>query len=137
MASPTTVHGQGSEGEAGPDANHKRDPLTESDGLDLVGILSSIEETAYAWDLVTGRVESESNAAAILGVTDMTKISTGADYHALIAPEYLNDRLEVFSRGVATDRVRCRLYRMPKPAISPSSSGSNPPSPAKARPRSA
>lgn len=112
MASPTTVHGQGSEGEASPDANHKRDPLTESDGLDLVGILSSIEETAYAWDLVTGRVEWESNAADILGVTDMAKVSTGADYHALIAPEHLNDRLEVFSRGVATDRVRGVAYRV-------------------------
>ncbi|HML29639.1 MAG TPA: hypothetical protein PKE16_12520 [Hyphomicrobium sp.] len=31
------------------------DPLTEAEGLDLVGILSSVEETAYVWDLTTGR----------------------------------------------------------------------------------
>jgi diguanylate cyclase (GGDEF)-like protein len=97
---------------ADPDADQKHEPLTESDGLDLVGILSSIEETAYAWDLVSGRIEWESNAAAILGVADLTKISTGAAYHALIAPEHLKDRLEVFSRGVATDRIRGVPYRI-------------------------
>jgi diguanylate cyclase (GGDEF)-like protein len=93
-------------------ADPKRDPLTESDGLDLVGILSAIEETAYAWDLVSGRIEWESNAAAILGITDLTKISTGAAYHALIAPEHLKNRLEVFSRGIATDRIRGVPYRV-------------------------
>ena len=66
MVSPTNVHGQGHEGDDGvgaePDAGRDRDPLTETDGLDLVGILSSIEETAYVWDLATGRIEWESNA---------------------------------------------------------------------------
>jgi hypothetical protein len=41
---------------ADPDA---RDPLTETEGLDLIGILSSIEETAYVWDIKTGRLEWE------------------------------------------------------------------------------
>ena len=112
MASPTNVRGQGSEGQSQPGAEEICDPLTESDGLDLVGILSSIEETAYAWDLVSGRIEWESNAKAILGVSDVSKIATGAAYHALIAPEHLNDRLEVFSRGVAADRVRGVAYRI-------------------------
>jgi len=112
LASPTNVRGQGSEGQSQPGAEEICDPLTESDGLDLVGILSSIEETAYAWDLVSGRIEWESNAKAILGVSDVSKIATGAAYHALIAPEHLNDRLEVFSRGVAADRVRGVAYRI-------------------------
>ncbi len=75
MVSPTNVHGQGTRAMTGlapnPDAGRDRDPLTETEGLDLVGILSSIEETAYVWDLVTGRIDWESNAAAILGVSDL------------------------------------------------------------------
>jgi diguanylate cyclase (GGDEF)-like protein len=114
VASPTNVHGQGHEGNDGaePDAGRDRDPLTETDGLDLVGILSSIEETAYVWDLVTGRIEWESNAAAVLGVSDLSRISTGASYHTLIAPENLNDRLEAFSRSVGANRVRGVAYRV-------------------------
>jgi diguanylate cyclase (GGDEF)-like protein len=94
---------------AGFDAS---DPLTETEGLDLIGILSSVEETAYVWDLKTGRLEWESNAAEILGVNDLTKISTGAAYHTLIAPEHLNVRLQVFSRSVGADQVRGVPYRI-------------------------
>lgn len=113
MGSPTNVHGQGKgDGGKARDPGREDEPMTEADGLDLVGILSSIEETAYAWDLTSGRIEWESNAASVLGVDDPGKISTGADYHALIAPEHLNSRLEVFSRGVATDRVRGVAYRI-------------------------
>ncbi len=64
MTSQTIV--QGNEPEADPGADQKRDALAETDNLDLVGILSSIEETAYAWDLGSGRIEWGSNAAAIL-----------------------------------------------------------------------
>lgn len=88
------------------------DPLTETEGLDLVGILSSVEETAYVWDLTTGRIEWESNAADILGIRDMSKIATGAAYHALIAPEHLNSRLEALSRSIGADRVRGVPYRL-------------------------
>lgn len=116
MGSPTNVPGQGNEGDDGgrahPDPDRECAPLPEPDRLDLVGILSSIEETAYIWDLASGRIEWESNAADVLGVSDTRKISTGADYHALVAPEHLNDRLEVFSRGGATDRVRGVAYRV-------------------------
>jgi len=110
LTSRTTV--PGNEQVADPDADQKRDALTESGNLDLVGILSSIEETAYAWDLVSGRIEWGSNAAAILGVSDLAKIATGAAYHALIAPENLKDRLQVFSSGVTKDRVRGVPYRV-------------------------
>ncbi|HEY8194771.1 MAG TPA: GGDEF and EAL domain-containing protein [Hyphomicrobium sp.] len=116
MVSPTNVQGQGHEGDDGvgaeQEAGRDRDPLTETDGLDLIGILSSIEETAYVWDLVTGRIDWESNAAAVLGVSDLSKISTGAGYHTLVAPENLNDRLEAFSRSVGANRVRGVAYRV-------------------------
>ena len=40
-------------------------PSTE---LDLVDILSAVEETAYIWDFKTDRIDWESNASKVLGV---------------------------------------------------------------------
>jgi diguanylate cyclase (GGDEF)-like protein len=87
-------------------------PATGAAGLDLVGILSSIDETAYVWNLRTGRMDWERNACAVLGVSDAEQIATGAGYHALIAAEHLNRRLEAFSRSVGHDRIRGVPYRV-------------------------
>ena len=43
----------------------------ESCALDLVGILSAVQETAYLWDIATDRMEWESNAAEVLGLGDL------------------------------------------------------------------
>jgi diguanylate cyclase (GGDEF)-like protein len=116
VAAPTNVRGQGSGESEGAtsrsDAPSEYDPLTESDGLDLVGILSLIEETAYVWDLKTGRMDWESNAGQVLGIGDLGKIATGAGYHALIAPEHLKDRLATFARSVGGDHAHGTPYRV-------------------------
>jgi diguanylate cyclase (GGDEF)-like protein len=113
---PTTVQGQGPEPDedapAAPGVARDFDPLTQTEGLDLVGILSSIEETAYVWDIKSGRLDWECNACAVLGVSDLEQISTGAGYHGLIAAEHLNRRLEAFSRSVGGDHVRGVPYRV-------------------------
>ncbi len=88
------------------------DPLTESEGLDLVGIMSAIEETAYIWDLVTDRMEWESNASQILGVADDAATATGANFQFLIAPEHLNRRVEAFSDPQTGEHVRGVPYRV-------------------------
>ncbi|HET6389650.1 bifunctional diguanylate cyclase/phosphodiesterase [Hyphomicrobium sp.] len=93
-------------------ASERQDLSNETDALDLVSILSSVEETAYVWDLKSGRVDWESNAPDILGVTDLSKIATGAAYHALIAPEHLNVRQEVFSRTAGADNLRGVPYHI-------------------------
>ncbi len=54
----------------------------ESEALDLVGILSAVEETAYTWDLQNDRLDWESNALAVLGVGTITEIATGAGISA-------------------------------------------------------
>jgi len=95
-----------------PASTRLPNPLIETDGLDLVGILSSVEETAYVWDLRTGDLEWESNAAEILGFDEVSKVTSGAAYHALIAPEHLKARLEAFSRSVGADRMRGVPYRL-------------------------
>ncbi len=87
------------------------DPLTESEGLDLVGILSEIEETAYVWDMKSDRIDWESNAPQILGLTSEIHISTGAAFHKLIAAEHSGRRTDAFN-AKASDSVRGVPYRI-------------------------
>ena len=88
------------------------DPLTESEGLDLVGILSAIEETAYVWDMASDRIDWESNAAEILGLKDATQIASGSAYQILISPEHLSRRSEVFVAPVTGEIARGVPYRV-------------------------
>jgi diguanylate cyclase (GGDEF)-like protein len=120
MFPPANLHGKNmAESEKPPDDDQPAvggpsdfDPLIQTEGLDLVGILSSVDETAYVWDIRTGRMDWESNAGRVLGIDDKKQISTGAGYHALIAAEHLNRRLEAFSRSTGGDRVRGVPYRV-------------------------
>jgi diguanylate cyclase (GGDEF)-like protein len=58
-------------------------------GFDLVGILSSTKETAYAWDLVSDRISWESNAAQVLGLESAEAVATGAAFELMIASEHV------------------------------------------------
>ena len=64
----------------------------EGQSLDLVGILSSVQETAYLWELGSDRIEWESNAAEVLGVSNMADIASGTGFHFLVAPEHVQRR---------------------------------------------
>lgn len=88
------------------------DPLTEGEGLDLVGILSAIDETAYVWDIASDRIDWESNASEILGVPNQQCIATGTGFQLLISPEHLARRSEAFSQSAAIDGVRGVAYRL-------------------------
>ncbi len=81
------------------------DPLTESEGLDLVGILSAIDETAYIWDIRNDRIDWESNAREVLAVPSLDSINTGMSFQMMIAPEHLARRSEaILGGGGATDQ---------------------------------
>jgi diguanylate cyclase (GGDEF)-like protein len=74
------------------------DPLTETEGLDLVGILSSIAETAYVWHFSSDSIEWESNAAEILEVESPEQISSATKFHQFLTAEDAKRRF---------DAVRC------------------------------
>lgn len=93
-------------------AETELDPLTETEGFDLVGVLSSIDETAYIWDLATDRIEWESNAIAVLGVDDISQIQTGAGFDRFIAPEHARIRMSAFNGGSPKTQVTGTPYRM-------------------------
>ncbi len=68
------------------------DVLTEKEGFDLVGVLSTSDETAYTWDLATDRIEWESNAAAVFNVADRSLLDTGEKFSGMLAPEHCGVR---------------------------------------------
>jgi diguanylate cyclase (GGDEF)-like protein len=70
-------------------------PLTRP--MDLVGILSGVEETAYAWDMVSDQIEWESNVTSVLGIRSSKEIATGSAFQFLIAAEHVTRRQSAFS----------------------------------------
>jgi diguanylate cyclase (GGDEF)-like protein len=79
---------------------------------DLVGILSAVEETAYTWDLVTDRIDWESNAAAVLRLARGIDISTGAAFQLLIAPEHVAQRYESIARARGPEPGKSAPFRL-------------------------
>lgn len=74
---------------------------TDGEALDLVGILSAVQETAYLWDISSDRIEWESNAAEVLGLNSLDSISSGTAFQLLIAPEHVGRRGNVISDAPA------------------------------------
>jgi diguanylate cyclase (GGDEF)-like protein len=70
----------------------------ESCALDLVDILSSVQETAYYWDIRSDRLEWESNAAEVLG-TRLKPPATGSDFNFLIAAEHIQRRQDAIAKA--------------------------------------
>jgi diguanylate cyclase (GGDEF)-like protein len=89
------------------------DPLTETEGLDLVGVFSLIEESAYVWDLTSDRITWESNAVSMLALSDGAAIATGAEFQSLIVPEHAGRRLDMMSAALrAEPHARGIPYRV-------------------------
>ena len=71
--------------------------------MDLVGILSGIEETAYSWDMTTDVMEWETNVSSVLGVRSPLEVATGAGFQFLIAAEHVTRRQSAFSTEPSAD----------------------------------
>ena len=89
-----------------------QEPALESEALDLIGILSSIEETAYIWDVTSDHIEWESNAVQVLRVGDAKDISSGQGFQGLIAAEHIGRRLEAISNRLSEETERGVPYRI-------------------------
>lgn len=66
----------------------------EGEALDLIGILSELEETAYLWDIQSDNISWESNAQSVLGVRYAREIETGLEFRFHVAAEHINRRDE-------------------------------------------
>jgi diguanylate cyclase (GGDEF)-like protein len=88
------------------------EPPTIAEGLDLVGILSAVRETAYSWDLATDRIDWESNAVAVIGVPNLASIANGTAYQSLIAPEHVGQRHREITGAKSDPSARGIGYRI-------------------------
>ena len=78
----------------------------------LVDILSSVQETAYCWNLSTDEIEWESNAAGVLGVRSAADIATGSAFQFLVATEHLGRRREAITGHLVPHAGNGSSYRV-------------------------
>ncbi len=106
-------HAMATPAEFAPRQRATTDNLTESEGLDLVGILSAVEETAYVWDIESDRIDWECNANTVLGVATTGEIATGTQFQLLVAPEHHARRHElIWGANSSHDIQRGVPYRL-------------------------
>jgi diguanylate cyclase (GGDEF)-like protein len=75
-------------------------------GMNLVDILSAVEETAYIWDIASDRIDWESNATQVLGLHNYASILTGAGFSSLVASEHANRRMQAIGgQHIATGKA--------------------------------
>ena len=64
----------------------------EGSTLDVVSILSQVQETAYTWDVSDDRIEWAANAREVLGVRAVEAVANGTAFQLLMAPEHIQRR---------------------------------------------
>lgn len=93
------------EGQSDRNSAHE---LLEAVEHDVIGTLSASDQCAYVWDLLSDTLEWEADAAAILGLDDISEISSGKAFQSRIVTEHLPRRIaaitactaHAFDRGV-------------------------------------
>ncbi len=83
---------------------HDRPAAAPADGhdVDVVGILSAVQETIYTWDIASDRVDWANNARQVLGVRSLESIATGSAFQFLMAPEHIQRRIDALSNVTTT-----------------------------------
>jgi diguanylate cyclase (GGDEF)-like protein len=72
--------------------------------MELLDILSVVDETAYTWDIKADRLEWQGNAANVLGVHSTADIATASGYQLLIAPEHITRRQQAIGGEMASSK---------------------------------
>lgn len=83
---------------------------------DIEGVLGSLRETAYIWDMRTDAMTWDRHAMDTLSVGDPTILSTGTAFHLMIAPEHAARRIDAIRqpslpRAAEVDRTYRVQYR--------------------------
>ncbi|MEO0618546.1 MAG: GGDEF and EAL domain-containing protein [Pseudomonadota bacterium] len=66
----------------------------EAMAVPLLEIMNAVQEAAYVWDRGSDTIHWSRNAATVLGLASLDEISTGDDFHKLIASEHAGARQE-------------------------------------------
>lgn len=88
------------------------DGLIESEVLDLVGMLSTFDESAYVWDMSNDKLEWEDNAPSVFGLDDVSEISSGQLFVNRIVPEHRSRRSSAVKNSASCPHDRGVPYRI-------------------------
>src|SRR5262245_51729507 len=66
----------------------------DSASVDTSGIFRSVGDVAYEWTIETDELNWSDNVGAVLGLTDISKVSTGRGYANLLAPGSAKSRYD-------------------------------------------
>lgn len=72
----------------------------------LIDIMTSVHEAAYVWDLAADRIHWSRNAADVLGVPNLTDLTTGQGYHLSIASEHAGARFETITTAATAEDAK-------------------------------
>jgi len=70
----------------------KRSDAADQTAVDVLSILSDVQETAFTWDVESDRIEWAANARPVLGVRAIEAVGTGTQFELLMAPEHIERR---------------------------------------------
>ncbi|MCG8561934.1 MAG: GGDEF and EAL domain-containing protein [Hyphomicrobiales bacterium] len=102
------------------DSTPSSDPPSYANGksFNVDQILTSVGETAYAWNLMSDEVAWAENALEVLQIADARSIASGRAYNMLIDPDHAEMRARIFSEleGDAGASVPYRVQYRLKPA---------------------
>lgn len=79
---------------------------------ELVGVLSTFDESGFIWDLRSDHVHWEKNAAALLGFEHPSDISRGQSFEARIVPEHASRRRALLTTQTPLPKDRAIPYRI-------------------------
>jgi diguanylate cyclase (GGDEF)-like protein len=80
--------------------------------MELLDILSAVDETAYTWDIQADHLEWQRNATKVLGVRSIAEIATASGYQLLIAPEHLARRQQAIGGEAGGAASKGAPYRV-------------------------
>lgn len=84
----------------------------ETAGQELIGVLSTFDESGFIWDLKSNQVRWENKAAALLGFEDHSEISRGDSFESRIVPEHAARRRSVLSVRTPAPKDKGIPYRI-------------------------
>jgi diguanylate cyclase (GGDEF)-like protein len=89
-----------------------QDALIGDRDVDVVGILSAVQETIYTWDIASDRIDWASNARQVLGARSIESIATGSAFQFLMAPEHIQRRIDALSSLAASREADTAEFRV-------------------------
>jgi len=86
--------------------------MAEYAPVDATRIFRSVGDVAYEWSVETDSLNWSDNVGAVLGIGDVSKISTGRGYASLLAPGAARSRFDAVMKSAQQDGPEGTLFQV-------------------------